>query len=90
VLVTRVTNVVSSRAHVGVALLRVVDGPDRGLEIELPRAGVVIGTDKACDVVLKDPFASRRHCSIAPHAQGFAITDLGSSNGTIIDGVAIG
>jgi DNA-binding NtrC family response regulator len=90
VLVTRVTNVVSSRAHVGVALLRVVDGPDRGLEIELPRAGVVIGTDKACDVVLTDPFASRRHCSVAPHAQGFAITDLGSSNGTIIDGVAVG
>lgn len=89
-LVTRVTNMVSSRPHVGVAQLRVVDGPDRGVEIELPQAGVVIGTDKTCDIVLKDPFVSRRHCSVLPHAQGFAISDLGSSNGTIIDGVAVG
>ena len=90
-LVTRVTNMTSARpAQARVAQLRVVDGPDRGLEIELPQAGVVIGTDKACDVVLTDPFVSRRHCSVAPNAQGFAISDLGSSNGTVIDGVAVG
>ena len=40
--------------------------------------------------MLTDPFVSRRHCSVAPTAQGFAITDLGSSNGTVIDGVAVG
>jgi DNA-binding NtrC family response regulator len=91
VLVTRVTNMTAARpGATRVAQLRVVDGPDRGLEIELPQAGVVIGTDKACDVVLKDPFVSRRHCSVSPHAQGFAISDLGSSNGTVIDGVAVG
>ena len=89
-LVTRVTNSVAVRKHVGAAQLRVLDGPDRGVEIDLPQAGVVIGTDKACDVVLTDAFVSRRHCSVAPTAAGFAITDLGSSNGTVIDGVAIG
>ena len=89
-LVTRVTNAIASHAPVRVALLRVVDGPDRGTELELPPVGVVLGTEAACDVVLKDPFVSRRHCSVAPHAQGFAITDLGSRNGTIIDGVAVG
>ncbi len=72
------------------AQLRVVDGPDRGLEIELPPIGVVIGTERSCDVVLTDSFVSRRHCSIAPSAGGFAITDLGSKNGTVIDGVAVG
>jgi DNA-binding NtrC family response regulator len=72
------------------SLLRVVDGPDRGLEVELPAAGVVIGTEKTCDVVIKDSFVSRRHCTIAPVPQGFAITDLGSRNGTVIDGVAVG
>ena len=56
----------------------------------VPCAGVVIGTDKACDVVLTDAFVSRRHCSVAPTAAGFTITDLGSSNGTVIDGVAVG
>jgi DNA-binding NtrC family response regulator len=50
----------------------------------------VLGTDQACDVVLTDSFVSRRHCSIAPHAHGFAIADLGSRNGTVIDGVAVG
>jgi DNA-binding NtrC family response regulator len=89
VLVTRVTNATVSRGHVGAAQLRVVDGPDRGVEIELPQIGVVIGTDRACDVALTDSFVSRRHCSVAPSPQGFVITDLGSKNGTVIDGVAI-
>ncbi|MGE3763743.1 MAG: FHA domain-containing protein, partial [Kofleriaceae bacterium] len=88
-LVTRVTNVVGARPAVRSAQLRVVDGPDRGLEIEVPNVGVVIGTERSCDVVLTDAFVSRRHCSIAPNAQGFAVTDLGSKNGTVIDGVAV-
>jgi DNA-binding NtrC family response regulator len=88
-LVTRVTNAVAARKHVGAAQLRVLDGPDRGLEIDLPQAGVVLGTDRACDVALTDPFVSRRHCSVAPTQAGFAITDLGSSNGTVIDGVTV-
>jgi DNA-binding NtrC family response regulator len=85
-----VTNAIAARTGVHSAQLRVVDGPDRGLEIDLPAAGIVIGTEKTCDVVLKDQFVSRRHCSIAPVANGFQITDLGSRNGTVIDGVAVG
>src|SRR5689334_15844521 len=77
------------RKHAGASQLRVLDGPDRGVELELPGAGVVIGTDKACDVVLTDPFVSRRHCSVAPAPTGFTISDLGSSNGTVIDGVSV-
>jgi DNA-binding NtrC family response regulator len=90
VMVTRVTNALRARGNATLAQLRVLDGPDRGLELELPHAGVVIGTERTCDVVLTDTFVSRRHCSIAPTPNGFAITDLGSSNGTIIDGVAVG
>ena len=89
-IVTRVTNAIAAKSGVHAAQLRVVDGPDRGLEIDLPAAGVVIGTEKTCDVVVKDAFVSRRHCSVAPVANGFQITDLGSRNGTVIDGVAVG
>src|SRR6478736_803863 len=89
-IVTRVTNAVVARPHLRASQLRVVDGPDRGLEIDLPPIGVVIGSERSCDVVLTDTFVSRRHCSIAPTATGFAITDLGSRNGTVIDGVAVG
>ncbi|MFT3699101.1 MAG: sigma 54-interacting transcriptional regulator [Kofleriaceae bacterium] len=88
-IVTRVTNAIDIRHGVRASTLRVVDGPDRGLEVELPAAGVVLGTEKTCDVVINDTFVSRRHCTIAPVAGGFSITDLGSRNGTVIDGVAI-
>ena len=88
-LVTRVTNAVAARPKVAAALLRVVDGPDRGLEIDLPPVGVVLGTERSCDVVLTDEFVSRRHCSVSPAAGGFQITDLGSRNGTRIDGVSV-
>ena len=88
-LITRVTNAVAARPPVRAAQLRVIDGPDRGLEIDLPPVGVVIGTERSCDVVLTDAFVSRRHCSISPTAAGFVITDLGSKNGTVIDGVAV-
>jgi DNA-binding NtrC family response regulator len=90
VLVTKITNAAAARPPLRAALLRVIDGPDRGLEVELPAAGVVIGSDRACDVVLTDSWVSRRHCTIAPTPAGFAITDLGSKNGTTIDGVAVG
>jgi DNA-binding NtrC family response regulator len=77
------------RPGVHAAQLRIVDGPDRGLEIDLPPVGVVIGTERTCDVVLTDQWVSRRHCTVSPTPQGFAITDLGSRNGTVIDGVAV-
>lgn len=86
--VTRVTNtalpVAARRAR-----LRVLDGQNAGLEIDLPAVGVVIGSEKSCDVVLTDPWVSRRHCTIAPSVTGFVITDLGSKNGTTIDGVSV-
>ncbi|HEY4058238.1 MAG TPA: sigma 54-interacting transcriptional regulator [Kofleriaceae bacterium] len=88
-LVTRVTNAVAARPHVASAQLRVVDGPDRGLEVDLPPVGVVLGSERSCDVPLSDPWVSRRHCSVAPAPGGFTVTDLQSKNGTLIDGVAV-
>ncbi len=89
-LVTRVTNAVAARSPMRAAQLRVIDGPDRGVAIDLPPIGVVLGSERACDVVLTDAWVSRRHCSVVPSAHGFTITDLGSRNGTVIDGVAVG
>lgn len=55
-------------------------------------AGLVIGRESACDVILPTPRLSRRHCRILPVAQGFravALEDLGSSNGTFVNGVRL-
>jgi pSer/pThr/pTyr-binding forkhead associated (FHA) protein len=46
---------------------------------------VEVGRD--CDgIVLDDPTASRRHASLRPTDDGLVVSDLGSSNGTIILG----
>ncbi len=86
----RITNVVHV-SHVRTRTrIRVVHGLDGQEEIvELPAAGVVVGSDRACDVILRDPAASRRHVSVVPATDGFVVADLGSRNGTWIDGVKV-
>ena len=55
---------------------RVAIGPD----------GAVIGRSRECDVVLADGNVSRRHAELRPAAAGWAITDLGSTNGVKVNG----
>lgn len=87
--VTRATNQLRPLAANRGCHLRVVSGPDAGEEIDLPAAGVVVGADPSADIVLSDPAVSGRHCTITPTASGFAVQDLESRNGTMVDGVAI-
>jgi DNA-binding NtrC family response regulator len=87
--VTRVTNETSALFGTRAARLRVLAGPDAGLELDLPPVGVVIGADKGCDVALTDASVSGRHCTVSPAHAGFVVSDLGSRNGTSIDGVAV-
>jgi len=48
-----------------------------------------LGRDKACDVVLAEVAASRRHAEVFPGPDGFYIRDLGSANGVIVNQVRI-
>ena len=52
---------------------------------------VIVGRNPACDYVVFDPKnrVSRRHAEIEKNSMGFFITDLGSSNGTFVNGVKI-
>jgi DNA-binding NtrC family response regulator len=88
-LVQRVTNEIQRSRASGACRLRVLHGNQVGLEIALPPVGVVIGADRACDVVLTDEAVSGRHATVVPTKSGFDVTDLGSRNGTWLDGVAI-
>lgn len=47
-----------------------------------------IGRD-ATGVILNDPAVSRRHLEIRLDTQGVVVADLGSANGTLVDGVAL-
>lgn len=53
------------------------------------RDTVVIGRGTECDVVIQDLKASRRHCQLTRKADGFLLEDLGSRNGTFVNGVKI-
>src|SRR5579875_1249114 len=57
-----------------------------GLQLPITDQGMVLGRDPTCDLPLEDARVSWRHVRIAL-VDGFpVITDLGSSNGTYLDG----
>jgi pSer/pThr/pTyr-binding forkhead associated (FHA) protein len=57
---------------------------------QLPAEGCfVLGRSRSCDLTLKSPDASRRHAEIAPATAGYRIRDLGSTNGTFVNGERI-
>ena len=62
---------------------------DDGLTIgcwELGDEPLAIGRDDSADVKIDDQSLSRRHFVIRPQADHFLIEDLGSQNGTWVDG----
>src|SRR5688500_19435969 len=59
--------------------------------IPLPAAEVEIGRASGCDLRLGgDPSVSRRHAKITIDAEGPWVEDLGSHNGTLVNGQKIG
>lgn len=74
------------RAPAAVLALHQVGGPGAGRRTPLGRGRVVLGRDATCDVVLADPDVSRRHATITVAASAITIHDLGSANGTWVDG----
>jgi hypothetical protein len=71
------------------ASLRVV-APD-GAAVEVPLAGqpVTIGRGADADVRLADPLVSRRHARLGVRGGRFVLADLGSTNGTRVNGDSI-
>lgn len=72
--------------------LAIVKGPQVGMVFELGETEVTLGRDPANEVFLNDMTVSRRHATIdlSRVAEGVAtITDLGSLNGTWVDGAIV-
>lgn len=65
----------------------VVRGPDRGLELILrEERSYVLGRDEDADLRLSDEDASRRHTRVVRRGSRLWVIDLGSKNGTWLDG----
>jgi len=61
-----------------------------GGRIELTDQVVVVGRSSDCQIVVDDPSASRRHAEILAEGGSYVLADLGSTNGTHVNGVRVG
>jgi predicted component of type VI protein secretion system len=70
------------------AAIRVID---KGNQIDRREVGssLVIGRADECDLRVVDGDVSRRHCRIERIAEGYFVVDLGSRNGTLVDGARV-
>jgi len=66
--------------------LVVVSGPEASRSYPLPSGRTHIGIDPSNEIVLDDRYVSRHHCVIDLNDDGALVTDLGSKNGTCING----
>lgn len=64
-------------------------GPRPGQIYELPRSTISIGRDPGNQVVINDPQVSRQHARITPQGGLMVLEDLGSTNGTSVNGLRI-
>lgn len=63
-----------------------VDGPSRGKKLSLNKNLIKIGKRETNDMVLIDKTVSRNHLEIEYSADSFLLRDLGSTNGTFLNG----
>ena len=64
-----------------------VAGPFQGIAVPLSEKDVSIGRDSANDFSAPDRALSRRHCLLVNQSEQFILRDLGSKNGTLVNGV---
>lgn len=73
-----------------VALTPTVAGQSVGREFALDGHEMRVGRAPSCEINLDgDPLVSRFHAVLRPHEGGYAVTDLGSSNGTLVNDAEI-
>ncbi len=66
-----------------------VEAGDQQTVYSLTKNTTVIGAAPECDIVVSDPTVSRRHCQVERIDGSLKIRDLGSTNGTGVDGVKV-
>jgi len=66
--------------------LTVETGPQAGLTYVLGPGNTVAGRGGSCAIFLADVTVSREHARFSVDANGLSVTDLGSTNGTYVNG----
>lgn len=65
--------------------LRVVRGPQTGIDIDLKQGSLSVGRDPQCDIFLNDMTVSRSHATIEVGADQCVIRDRNSFNGVWVN-----
>lgn len=71
------------------AVLLAVAGPIKGAVFQLVAEEVTIGRQASSELCVGDLSVSRQHCVIEPGPEGLQIRDLGSNNGTFVNGMRV-
>lgn len=69
--------------------LTIVQGPQTGLSANLADGVVLIGRGSDCQLILDDDYVSTRHARLVSADAGPYVEDLGSTNGTYVNGQRI-
>jgi hypothetical protein len=69
--------------------LAVILGANAGQIFPLTQPRIVLGRGVNCDIQLQDSEVSRRHAMLEIKGESATLTDLGSTNGTFVDGVRV-
>lgn len=69
--------------------LQILRGPRIGESIELVGRRMVLGRGADCEMCVVDSGLSRRHAAFEKGDRGWVVRDLGSRNGTFIDGALV-
>jgi pSer/pThr/pTyr-binding forkhead associated (FHA) protein len=89
---TRHGTVVSAVTATGKGRLLVTNGPGEGTQIALLRPRLTVGraTSKATwEICLQDPSVSRPHARLMSVDRTWIVSDLGSANGTLVNGLPV-
>lgn len=70
-------------------LIRILSGPQAGQVIPLQEGLNVLGRSQNCDITIVSPSVSKQHAQIEVKNSNLIITDMGSRNGTFVNGVQI-
>lgn len=81
-----ITHPSSRNAAMLAHILEIQNGKYQGRRVRIVDADVVVGRDETAKIRIGSSDVSRLHCSLSALASGILVKDLGSSNGTFVNG----
>ena len=71
------------------ASVTVIFGGQEQKTYPLDKPKLVVGREPTCEIHIDNLGISRQHCAFVPRGEAFVVQDLGSSNGTFVNGKKI-